>query len=64
MKKDKLESLKKYAASLVERRKSKTPEKWAHSPEQYKNFLTNELKLVNMKIDAERLASGKHEDKK
>lgn len=57
MTKEKKASLTKYLNSMQDKLTSKIPEKHIHSPESYKNFLKNEIRMVKGKLDRELMES-------
>lgn len=56
---DKLKALTKYQSDLKDRLSNPTPEKHKNNPKTYKNFLDNELRLVNIKLENLKLQGTK-----
>jgi len=59
MAKDKMFNLVTYQSELKSKLTSAVSEKHKNNPETYKAFLNNELRIVNNKIEALKLAGGK-----
>ena len=59
MNKTKLISLQNYKSKLEERLKGHVPEAHKHHKESFHNFLKNEIRLVDLKLDEARLANEK-----
>lgn len=57
MTKEKIVSLTKYLNEMKNKLDSSIPEKWAHSPESYKNFLQREVRLTAKKLDDAKLTA-------
>lgn len=56
-KKEKLLSLEVYLTNLKNRLDSPTPEKHLHRPNEYREFLTREIKKTSMKVEDLRLVA-------